>query len=238
MKVNELSSYGKAFDHMPLEAQILQIKVMFSELIKKYGLFGLIQFMRKVIKTQNQLKKKYGQEMNTRFADVPASAIIEFYMMTSMYMVLSEFEDKDNAFDFVKGIFQKIGPTAHETLYNLKDLLKCKGDVYTNFCELDHSMFENSAKKGFYEIAEIRETDDLQYLRLTRCLNVDALSALGSPELARLGCIADTAGYAPDAMGDKVNLDFRRPCTIASGSDKCEFYYYRKGHAPSNMKTL
>lgn len=48
MKVIELSSYGKAFDHMPLEAQILQMKVMFSELIKKYGLFGLIQFMRKL----------------------------------------------------------------------------------------------------------------------------------------------------------------------------------------------
>ena len=67
---------------------------------------------------------------------------------------------------------------------------------------------------------------------------MDAFSALGSPELARLGCDIDIAGYAPEAMGDKVNLDFRRPGTIAKGNPTCEFYYYRKGHAPADMKTM
>ena len=32
MKVEELPSYGNAFDHMPFKAQLLQMKVMLSEL--------------------------------------------------------------------------------------------------------------------------------------------------------------------------------------------------------------
>jgi len=37
MKVEELSTWGTAFDHMPLKAQLLQMKVMLSEINKEYG---------------------------------------------------------------------------------------------------------------------------------------------------------------------------------------------------------
>lgn len=237
MKVAELSSYGQAFDNMPFEAQILQLKVTLSMLIKKFGVWGAFKFILKVIKTQGHLKKEYGATIYSQFADVPASAITELFMMTAMYLALSEMEDKEHAYEFVRGIFQKIGPTAHEALYNIKGLLQCEGDVYTNFCQLNRAMFENSARKGFYNIAEIQDSENLQYICLTKCLNVDAFSALGCPELARLGCDGDIAGYAPEAMGDKVNLDFRRPHTMVRGDVACEFYYYRKGYAPENMET-
>jgi len=238
MKVTQLSSYGQAFDHMPIEGQILQMKVMFSALVHKFGVLGTVRFLAKVIGTRNRLKKQYGDVIKSRFSDVPSSAIMELYMMTSMYLALAEMEDKERAYAFVKDIFQKIGPTAHEALYNLKDLLKCEGDVYTNFCQLNRSIFESSAQKGFYDIEEIHDSSELQNIRLTRCLNVDAFSALGCPELARLGCDIDIAGYAPEAMGDKVNLDFRRTGTIAKGSAVCDFYYYRKGCAPADMETV
>ena len=48
MNVTELSSYGQAFDHMPVKAQILQIKVMFSELVKKFGVFGTYRQKKKM----------------------------------------------------------------------------------------------------------------------------------------------------------------------------------------------
>jgi len=238
MKVEELSSYGKAFDHMPLKAQILQLKVMFSELIRKFGLFGTVGFIRQVYRKQNQLKKQYGDIVNERFADVPSSAIMEMYLMSAMYLVLADREDKEKAYEFVKGIFQKIGPTAHETLYNIKDLAKCDGDIFTNFCQLNRSIFESSARKGFYNLEALRDSEELQYIRLTKCLNLDAFSTLGCSELARIGCDIDIAGYAPEAMGNKVNLDFRRPCTLANGDKSCEFYYYRKGCAPADMRTI
>ena len=99
-------------------------------------------------------------------------------------------------------------------------------------------MFESSARKEFYKLEAFKDPENLQYLRVTKCLNIDVMSTLGCPELARLGCIADIAGYAPEAMGNKVNLDFRRPYTMANGDKACEFYYYRKGHAPADMRTL
>jgi len=238
MKVEELSSYGIAFDHMPLKAQILQMKVMFSEVKKKFGLFGTVGFVVKVYKKQKQLKKKYGETVNRRFADVPSSAIMELYMMSAIYLVIADREGKEKAYEFIKGIFQRIGPTAHESLYNIRDLKKCDGDIFINFCKLNRSIFEKGAEKGFYTIEEIRDSEDLQYLRLTKCLNVDAFSTLGVPEIGRLGCDIDIAGYAPEALGNKVNLDFRRPCTLANGDESCEFYYYRKGHAPADMRTF
>lgn len=238
MKVEELSSYGTAFDHMPLKAQILQMKVMFSELKREIGLFGIVGFIKQVYGKQKQLKKQYGDIVNERFAEVPSSAIMEMYLMSAMYLVLADREGKDKAFEFVKGIFQKIGPTAHEALYNIKDLAKCPGDIYTNFCQLNRSIFESSARKGFYEIEVFKDSENLQYIRLTKCLNIDVLTTLGCPELTRLGCIADIAGYAPEAMGNKVNLDFRRPCTLVNGDKACEFYYYRKGCVPADMQTI
>ncbi len=238
MKVEELSSYGKAFDHMPLKAQILQLKVMFFELKRKFGLFGTAGFIKQIYKKQNQLKKQYGDIINEKFAGVPSSAIMELYLMSSMYLVLADREDKEKAYEFVRGIFHKIGPTAHETLYNIKDLAKCKGDIFTNFCQLNRSIFESSARKGFYNLEELKDSENLQYICLTKCLNLDAFSTLGCPELARLGCDIDIAGYAPEAMGNKVNLDFRRPCTLANGDKSCQFYYYRKGHAPADLRTI
>ena len=238
MKVEELSSYGTAFDHMPLRAAILEMKVMFSRLTKKFGVFGTIGFIRQVSRKQKQLKKQYGDIVNERFADVPSSAITEMYLMAAMYNALADREGKEKAFEFVKGIFQAIGPAGHEAYYDIKDLVKCPGDIYTNFCQLNRSMIESSARKGFYKLEGLKESENLQHFCFTKCLNIDVMSALGCPELARLGCIADVAGYAPEALGNKVNIDFRRPYTMANGDKACEFYYYRKGHAPADMRTL
>jgi hypothetical protein len=88
---------------------------------------------------------------------------------------------------------------------------------------LNRAIFENSARKGFFDIAEIQDTNNLQYLRLTKCLNVDTFSALGCLELARLGCDGDIAGYAPEAIGDKVNLTFRHPHHMVRGDEACKF---------------
>jgi hypothetical protein len=131
-----------------------------------------------------------------------------------------------------------MGPKVHATFYNTTGLLRCEGDVYTNFCKLNRSIFENSAAKGFYDVEEIRESPELQFIRLTRCLNIDLFSVMGCPELAQVGCAIDMSGYAPEAMGDLVDLDFRRPRTLVNGDAACEFHYYRKGSAPGGMATL
>jgi len=235
MEVKELPTYERTFDYMPPKAQLAQVRVMFSELTKKFGIFGTVGFLRKVIKKQKQLKEKYGALVTQRFPGVPA--ISEMYMMAAMYLVVADVEGKERAYDgFIKGILQRLGPTSHESIYCLKDLKKVKGDIFTNFCKLNRRLFENGNTKDLYGVEEIRDSEDLQYIRVTKCLNVEATATIDCPELAKMGCDIDIAGYAPGALGNKVDLDFRRPCTLANGDKSCEFYYYRKGHAPVDMQ--
>lgn len=238
MKVEELTSYGKAFDHLPLKAQLLQAKVMFSELIKKFGLFGIVGFLRRLNKRKKCLIKQYDDTIKKDFSEVPSSAMKELYMMGALYYTLSDIDGKEEAYDFIRGIIHKIGPTVHGIFYAINDLKKCKGDIYTNFCKLNRSIFENSGKKGFYDVEEIKDSENLQYVRVTKCLNVDLFTILGCPEMARIGCDFDISGYAPEALGNEVNLDFRRPHTLVNGDKSCEFYYYRKEHAPPDMRTI
>jgi hypothetical protein len=51
------------------------------------------------------------------------------------------------------------------------------------------------------------------------------------PELAKLGCDPDLAGYP--LIEDAVNMEFRRPCTLAKGDSYCNFMFYRQGTAPA-----
>ncbi len=50
------------------------------------------------------------------------------------------------------------------------------------------------------------------------------------PEIAKLGCDHDLAGYP--CIEDRCNAEFRRPCTLAKGGEYCDFHFYRKGFAP------
>ena len=57
--------------------------------------------------------------------------------------------------------------------------------------------------------------------------------AIDCPELNTLGCDHDLAGYP--LIENAVQYEFRRPCTIAKGSDCCHFHFYRKGTAPDTI---
>ena len=122
MKVEELKSYGKAFDHLPLRARVVQAKVMFSELYKKFGLFGAFGFLLRVSTRKRQLKKNHGVSINGKFPELPSSARKELFMMGAMYETLLEIDGKEKAYEFIQGIVRKIGPMAHSIFYDINNL--------------------------------------------------------------------------------------------------------------------
>ena len=65
---------------------------------------------------------------------------------------------------------------------------------------------------------------------LNECANCVVGNAFDCPEIAKLGCDHDLAGYP--VILDRVNAEFRRPHTIAKGDDYCDFMFYRKGTVP------
>lgn len=95
-------------------------------------------------------------------------------------------------------------------------------------------IFTSLRKKfGFrdFHAPSIEESDNHLRIVVDRCLNVDAGRMFDCPEIAKLGCDHDLAGYPP--IEDKLNMEFRRPTTIAKGDSCCEFNFYRKGFAPA-----
>jgi hypothetical protein len=71
---------------------------------------------------------------------------------------------------------------------------------------------------------------DEQTIVVSRCANVVLGKAFDCPEIAKLGCDHDLAGYP--VILDRVNAEFRRPHSMAKGDEYCDFHFYRKGTAP------
>jgi hypothetical protein len=162
MIVQELANYGKAFDHMPLKGQLLQAKSLLTGLVTRYGAFGTVSVIRATLKKRAELRMQFGGTIQRDFPTVPSSGIAELFIMAALYEVLSEREDRDTAYEFVLELFRAIGPGVHASLYDVRHLLKCDGNPYTNFCALNRSFFESSAEKGFYDVEEISETRDVR----------------------------------------------------------------------------
>ncbi len=235
--VEDLPVFGTAFDHMPRRGQLLLARSMLSGLVARCGVLGALGVLGRALARRSRLERSLGDSLRAEFPNVPRSALGELLLFAALYEVLTDAHDRETAYEIILDLFRPIGPGVHAALYDIDRLLEIGGDPYANFCALNRSFFESSAAKGLYEIEEIRETRDLQYVKLTTCLNVDVFSAIGYPELARIACVMDIAGYGPEGLAPRVGLDFRRPKTIMRGDDACEFYYYRAGAAPAEMET-
>jgi len=69
-KVEDLSQYGKTLTGLPQEALKKQRSIVFNEIRKKFGFFGILPFFVKVFLEQKRLKKEYPkayQEFNIAF---------------------------------------------------------------------------------------------------------------------------------------------------------------------------
>ena len=115
-------------------------------------------------------------------------------------------------------------------IYQIDELAACEGDVFDNFKAFNRATFEAMDRQGTWKTESMVDEGDRLRIRVRTCANVDLFTAIGCPELGRLGCDHDLAGYP--VILDRVNAEFRRPCTLAKGDDHCDFNFYRKGSAP------
>ncbi len=115
-------------------------------------------------------------------------------------------------------------------IYQIDELVQCEGDNFENFKKFNVAMFEAMDREGTWKTDAIVNEGDRLRINVISCANVELFSALGCPELGKLGCDHDLAGYP--VILDRVGAEFRRPCTLAKGDDFCDFNFYRKGTAP------
>ena len=115
-------------------------------------------------------------------------------------------------------------------LYQIDELVQCEGDPFENFMNFNAAWFNAMQEAGTYDVDTNMIERDEQTIVVSRCANVALGQAFDCPEIAKLGCDHDLAGYP--VILDKVNAEFRRPHTMAKGDEYCDFHFYRKGTAP------
>ena len=229
MKVEELSQYGKTLSGLPKEAMKKQKAIVIREIRTKFGLLGILPFFIRLLLEQRALKKNY-PEAYQETLKLSEDAAKEFPMLIAMFNILARKEGRENAYEFIKGIFQKVAIISMPEFYQIDDLVKCEGDPFENFGKFNIAWFKAMVEAGTYKVTDFKEKKDEHSFTVTECANVVLAKSFDCPEIAKLGCDHDLAGYP--VIVDKVNAEFRRPHTIAKGDEYCDFMFYRKGTAP------
>ena len=229
MKVEELTQYGKTLSGLPREAIKKQRSIVLREIINKFGVLGILPFFTRLLLEQRKLNSKFPEAYQAAL-EVGESAAKEISMLISMFNIIVRQEGKENAYEFVTGIFQKVAIYSMPALYQIDDLAECEGDPFDNFVKFNIAFFEAMNKEGTWKVKEIRNEKDKLTIIVTECANCIVGEAYDCPDIAKLGCDHDLAGYP--AIIDRVNAEFRRPHTIAKGDEYCDFMFYRRGTAP------
>ncbi len=229
MKVEELSQYGKTLSGLPKEAVKKQQGIVLREIRKKFGLIGILPFFIKLFLGQRRLKRKY-PEAYQAVLKLGESAAKDVTMLISMFNIISKKEGREYAYEFVKSIFQKVAIHSMPAMYQIEDLVKCEGDTFENFVKFTSAWFKAMDEEGTWKVKEFKEEKDELSFIVTECVNCILGKSFDCPEIAKLGCDHDLAGYP--VIVDRVDAEFRRPHTIAKGDEYCDFHFYRKGTAP------
>jgi len=228
MRVEEMGSYGKPLT-FPREVQRRQIGIVLSSTREEFGFFGAVSFFLRVLVEQRRLRRAY-PDLVAEAGRIGPEVATELVLLTSLFNVTASREGRERAYGFLKRIFQRVAEYTMPAIYRVDELVECDGDPFENFKKFNKAMFTAMDRQGTWKTDGMADERDRLRIRVVSCANVDLFTAIGCPELGRLGCDHDLAGY-PTIL-DRVNAEFRRPCTLAKGGDCCDFNFYRKGSAP------
>jgi len=226
-RVEELAQYGTAIDDLPKGLMARQAGVFLLELRRRYGTLGLVRMIPPIIRERRHLVRAHPDTVAALRSEWGSGAVQEALGMSALFNVLVPIEGREGAYGVTRRIFERVAPFSMKALYQSDDLAQCEGDRFENFKRFHLELFDHSQ-----QLFPNTQTDegDLFTSTVSRCGNVEVFTALGCPELGRLGCDHDLAGYP--AIADRHDFEFRRPTTIAKGGDVCRFRFYRAGTAP------
>ena len=228
LKVEDLSQFGKPL-RLPKEAQRKQVGIVFSALREEFGLLGAIPFLVSVLAEQRRIRRAHAG-LIAKAREIGPEVAKEMILLTSLFRVTARRHGREAAYGFLKGIFQRVAVYSMPAIYQIDELELCEGDRFENFKKFNVAMFEAMDRERSWETDAIVNEENRLRIKVISCANVELFSALGCPELGKLGCDHDLAGYP--VILDRVGAEFRRPCTLAKGAEFCDFNFFRRGTAP------
>jgi hypothetical protein len=228
MKVQDMRGYGEPLT-FPKEVHGKQVGIVLSAMREEFGVFGIVPLFVRVLAEQRRLKHAH-PDLVAEAARIGPEVATEMVLLTALFNVAARREGRERAYQLLKRIFQRVATHSMPAIYRIDELVACEGDVFENFKAFNTAMFEAMDRQGTWKTDAVTDEPDRLRIRVVSCANVDLFTAIGAPELGRLGCDHDLAGYP--VILDRVQAEFRRPATLATGCDHCDFNFYRKGTAP------
>lgn len=151
-------------------------------------------------------------------------AEMEWILLVLIYRDLEKRSGKQRAYSFAQKAIQQCSLFMMNDFYQA-DRLAEFADPFEAFWRYHKAMFQDDPNYP----NEMHDNGDLKIMVVHQCRNCE-IARLTIPELAPLGCDHDITGYK--AIGDKAQMEFRRPETLAKDGQPCRFMFYRKGKAP------
>ena len=229
MKVEDLSHFGKPLG-MPRNPQRKMLGIVLSALRDKFGLLGMPSFFIRFLAERRRLKKAH-PDLVAKAAEIGPEVAQNLILLPALFRVTARRDGREQAYEFIKDIFDRIAVHSMPAIYQIDELVQCEGDRFENFKKFNAAMFEAIDRQGTWKSDSIVDEGDRLRIRVVSCANVELFAAIGCPELGKLGCDHDLAGFP--VILDRVDAEFRRPCTLAKGGECCDFNFYRKGTAPA-----
>jgi len=155
-----------------------QNAIVFHEIREKFGLLGMLPFYIRLLVEQKALKKNHPEAYKETLA-LGKEAAKELPMLIAMFNILARKEGKEEAYEFVKGIFQKVAVYSMPVLYQIDDLVRCEGDTFDNFVKFNIAFFNAMNEAGTWKVKETREEKDKLTIIVDECANCVPGTAFG-----------------------------------------------------------
>ena len=230
--VESLSMSGKAL-RIPVAGLNKQWKIIGRHLIKEFGLPVCMVLLLQTLKQQKKITVEYpdavaalrktGNDITTRLCRLGA-----------LFYVMAERRGRRRAYGIMEKMMRDMAAVAMPEIYRIAAPDMGDGEVFAGFKAFTRALFTEIDRIGLWKHAGFYETDTLLSFKITSCMNVEFYRDIGCPEVAKLQCEYNHAGYL--RLESATESEFRRPCTLAEGGGCCCFQFYRKGTAPAIVR--
>lgn len=229
-EITTVPYYDKSFPFIPWSFKSkLKVSLTFAkQLYKEIGFFSFLLFWIKVPFKWFSLSKKHKSGLNLMKNAFGTMAKIEWKLLLIIYETLERKSGKQKAYQFAKNAIQQASKFMMNDFYQADKLAQFE-DPFEAFWAYHKAMFTDDLNYP----NEFIEEENCKIMIVHKCRNCE-IANLTVPELTSLGCDHDITGYK--AIEKKVQMEFRRPQTLAKDGLPCKFMFFREGTAPENIE--
>lgn len=224
-EIRQVPHYGEAFPFIPwkMSSKIRVSWVFTKHLFRATSLLPFVGFWLLLPLRLVPAYRKYRDGFRLMGAKFGFMAKMEWLLLVIIYRDLEKKRGAEEAYLYAKKAIQDASGFMMNEFYQADHLAEF-ADPFEAFWSFHKAMFRHDPNFP----NEIIEERDLKIMIVHECSNCK-IAGMTIPELAPLGCDHDITGYK--AIEQKVQMEFRRPQTLAKDGKPCRFMFYRRGSA-------